>query len=416
MKLILFCMNSEGSPYFASFKLAKQLVAADFKVIYVGFRFFESMVLLQDLEHLSIDDDQFVAENGSFVATDKQLNQVFCDFMEKWLTVNKPDLVIIDNIRLLEFSIPFHKHKIPVVGFGSNLSTSYNLKYPPVTSHRVNNSSIRWIAAMENFFEWVKLYANDWTTHLSKRLKLIHYRKRYGWDFEWGEYGYKIKVPNIIAMIPDFNLPSVRTSETDCFIGVAVDKERMDKRPLPLRRAPGKKLVYCSLGTHKYVKEKYIAGFFNAVIKAVEEREHLQLILHIREEYQRLIPDTSANKNIAILHWSPQLNVLSRSDLFITHGGLGSVRESLFLGVPMIVFPLAVDQPGNAARVVYHHLGLKGNIYRADARSMGDMIDRVIDDPSYSNAVRRMQQRCAEQENVEKGVRFINKILTDAIP
>lgn len=415
MKLILFCMNSEASPHFASFKLAKQLAAADYKVIYVGFKFFEPMVLMQDLEYLSIDDDQFVQENGSFVATDKQLNRVFCDFMEKWLTVNRPDLAIISNIRLLEFSVPFHKHKIPVVGFGSNLSSSYSLKYPPVTSHLVNNSSIRRIAATENLLEWLKLYANNWSTHLAKLFKLILYKRKYGWKFEWGEYGYKIKVPNIYAMIPDFNLPGVRTTEMDCFIGVAVDRDRIDRRPLPITLRRDKKLIYCSLGTHKYVKPKYFVSFFNAVIRAVQTRNHLQLILHVREEYQPLLLDTSANKDIAVLNWIPQLNALSKSALFITHGGMGSVRESLFLGVPMIVFPLAVDQPGNAARVVYHHLGLKGNIYKANDRSMGDMIDRVIGDPSYSDAAKRMQQRCEELENVERGIRFIDKIMTDTI-
>jgi UDP:flavonoid glycosyltransferase YjiC (YdhE family) len=81
----------------------------------------------------------------------------------------------------------------------------------------------------------------------------------------------------------------------------------------------------------------------------------------------------------------------------------------------MIVFPLAVDQPGNAARVVYHHLGLKGDIYKVTDESIGALIDRVINDPSYSSAASRMQQRCAEQENVEKGIQFINRIIADTI-
>lgn len=415
MKLILFCMNAEASPHFASFKLAKQLVAANFKVLYVGFRFFETMVLMHDLEYLSIDHNEFVEEDGSFVATNRQLNQMFCDFMENWLKDNSPDLAIIGNIRLLEYSTPFHKRNIPVVGFGSNLSTSFSLKYPPITSSRQTNSSIPWIATAENLFDWIKLYANNWPTHLSKLFKLILYKRRYGWQFEYGEYGYKIKVPNIVTMPAEFHLPCVRLREMDCYIGAAVDEDRLDRRPLPIVLDPGKKLICCSLGTHKYVKEKYFVSFFKAVVKAVQAREHLQMILHVRKELHHLLPDTSANKNIVVLDWIPLMNVLSKSALFITHGGMGSVRESIFLGVPMIAFPLSVDQPGIVARLEHHHLGLSGNIFKVNEKTFGDMIDRVMSDPSYSAAAKRMQQRFKDQENIEGGIHFIRKIMADTI-
>lgn len=48
---------------------------------------------------------------------------------------------------------------------------------------------------------------------------------------------------------------------------------------------------------------------------------------------------------------APQLAILDRTSLFVTHGGLGSVHEALWRGVPMIVFPQAADQPIVAARL-----------------------------------------------------------------
>lgn len=58
----------------------------------------------------------------------------------------------------------------------------------------------------------------------------------------------------------------------------------------------------------------------------------------------------------------PQLKVLQHADLFVTHGGLGSVKESINYGVPMLVYPLDLqyDQNGNGLKVEHHGLGLRG--------------------------------------------------------
>jgi MGT family glycosyltransferase len=49
--------------------------------------------------------------------------------------------------------------------------------------------------------------------------------------------------------------------------------------------------------------------------------------------------------------YAPQLALLARAELFITHAGLNSVHEALWHGVPMLAFPQAADQPVVAARI-----------------------------------------------------------------
>ena len=65
------------------------------------------------------------------------------------------------------------------------------------------------------------------------------------------------------------------------------------------------------------------------------------------------IPD-----NILMFHFVPQLETLQHTDVFITHGGMNSVNESLFYGVPMIVVPQALDQSLVAKRVCELGVGL----------------------------------------------------------
>lgn len=56
--------------------------------------------------------------------------------------------------------------------------------------------------------------------------------------------------------------------------------------------------------------------------------------------------------------WVPQLAVLRRASLFVTHAGMGGCSEGLATGVPMIAVPRAVDQFSNAAMLAAAGVGL----------------------------------------------------------
>src|SRR5262249_58747608 len=51
-----------------------------------------------------------------------------------------------------------------------------------------------------------------------------------------------------------------------------------------------------------------------------------------------------------VVGYAPQLELIRRAALTISHGGLNTALESLEWGVPMVVLPVAYDQPGGGAR------------------------------------------------------------------
>ncbi|TWF79544.1 MGT family glycosyltransferase [Pseudonocardia hierapolitana] len=79
----------------------------------------------------------------------------------------------------------------------------------------------------------------------------------------------------------------------------------------------------------------------------------------------------------------PQPEVLARAALFVTHGGMNSVNEATYAGVPMLVVPQGADQPLVARRVVELGAGLSIGTRDAAVDSVHALARRLLDDPRY---------------------------------
>jgi UDP:flavonoid glycosyltransferase YjiC (YdhE family) len=103
---------------------------------------------------------------------------------------------------------------------------------------------------------------------------------------------------------------------------------------------------------------------------------------------------SNVGENIFILQSVPQLLVLSWTDVFITHGGLNSIKESVYAEVPMLVYPVIpqTDLNGNAARVVYHKLGLNGNLEQDTAEDIQNKIEELLSNSEYKTNIRKLKE------------------------
>ncbi|CAI2166617.1 8763_t:CDS:2 [Funneliformis geosporum] len=74
----------------------------------------------------------------------------------------------------------------------------------------------------------------------------------------------------------------------------------------------------------------------------------------------KTIINTSNHPSIHIIEESPQFAILNHSNIKIhlTHGGIGSIYESLFTGTPMLLLPIAFDQFGNSEKLLENGVGL----------------------------------------------------------
>jgi MGT family glycosyltransferase len=101
------------------------------------------------------------------------------------------------------------------------------------------------------------------------------------------------------------------------------------------------------------------------------------------------IPD-----NFNVRNYVPQLEILQCVDAFITHGGMNSVHEGLYYGVPEIAIPNHLEQLLNGKRVAATGTGiLLGDDYpygQVTAQELRQALDEVLHQPHYRQNAERI--------------------------
>jgi zeaxanthin glucosyltransferase len=125
------------------------------------------------------------------------------------------------------------------------------------------------------------------------------------------------------------------------------------------------KVIYCSLGSIAYIHFNHHEQFLQKIICVFENMKNTYLIIAAGNKKIKLNLNTEFS-NVFVLEKVPQLDILTYTDLFISHGGLNSIIEAIQCNTPLLVYPLndRWDQIGNSSRVAHHGIGLSGNIYR----------------------------------------------------
>jgi UDP:flavonoid glycosyltransferase YjiC (YdhE family) len=223
-----------------------------------------------------------------------------------------------------------------------------------------------------------------------------------------------LELPTLTLCPKEFDFLNSEKLDRHFYVEASVELQRKDINFAWHRISDEKPLVYCSLGTQSHwslkgedngFNQRVRRNFLRNVIEAMWSKQDWQLVIavggHLGPE------DFSATPNVIVVSHAPQLEILKRASVLITHGGLNTIKESILLGVPMVVFPMAIDQPGNAARVAYHRIGVRGSMASATAASIQAMVSRVYNDPTYKNNIDRMSRIFKRREEEGQAVKLI---------
>ena len=151
-----------------------------------------------------------------------------------------------------------------------------------------------------------------------------------------------------------------------------------------------------------------IEHVYRAILEAVGRFPETQVVLSVGNNIDpddlRPIPS-----NIIIVNTAPQIELLKRAALCITHAGLNTALEALAQGVPLVAIPIGFDQPGVAARVAYHGVGEFVEVGDLTTERLAQLIQKVGQNPSYRDRARYFQRVIARTHGLDLAADVIER-------
>jgi MGT family glycosyltransferase len=148
--------------------------------------------------------------------------------------------------------------------------------------------------------------------------------------------------------------------------------------PFPWDQLDGRPLIYASLGTLQNGKERV----FRCFAEACQGLDAQLAITHgggLDESTVASLPGKPL-----VVSYAPQLEVLARASLTLTHAGLNTVLDSLSCGVPVVAVPITYEQPAIAMRVRWTGVGQVVPFARLNVQLLRKAVRNVLGDRSFA--------------------------------
>lgn len=112
-----------------------------------------------------------------------------------------------------------------------------------------------------------------------------------------------------------------------------------------------------------------------------------------------------------VVKYAPQLEIVKRAAVVITHAGLNTTLESLAEGVPQVCIPLGNDQPGVAARVAARGAGVVVSRRRLNAKRLSSAVHAVLKNEQYRSAARNLQASMLHMDGLQRAANIVEEAL-----
>lgn len=208
----------------------------------------------------------------------------------------------------------------------------------------------------------------------------------------------------------DFPRP---VSASRLYLGTWIDFGRAEPEFPWQRLREGAPLIYCSLGTHSNLYRK-VAVLYRSLLEVARTQPGWQLVLVDTSGAMAGVEEPPPN--VVIVRWAPQHALLRRAAVAVVHGGHNSLKEALYLGVPLLVFPhvlppFASDGPGNAARLLFHGLGLVGRRRDVRPQRLVRLLERLLTEEDRHERVRAVAERLRLADSPETVWRILEGLM-----
>ncbi|MBL9174837.1 MAG: glycosyltransferase [Verrucomicrobiales bacterium] len=167
----------------------------------------------------------------------------------------------------------------------------------------------------------------------------------------------------------------------------------------------GRPLIYASLGT----LQNGLTHLYQIILDACAQLP-VQVVLTLgRDTGPR--PDRIP-ANAQVLGYGPQLALLERASLVISHAGMNTTLEALSLGLPLVALPIANEQPGIASRIRHAGAGEFLSIRSLDSEQLRRAVETVSGNPSYRERARACADQIRRDHGLSRAAERVEEALT----
>ena len=324
----------------------------------------------------------------------------------KLIETEKPDLIIYDEMAIYGKLTLLHlKH-----------ANDKSFTVPPAVMFKSTIVSLERKAPKFTFWMYIQ------AIFLHLRFLLLE------WKYNFGVYNIfkfqreKKEDMNIVCVFPEFQPNKDQVKGNHKFVGfcfkedvrsLKVQDEKLNSvissfpniNPIQqddfrnIRQSRKYKLIYASLGTVFNNKENAFVTMIESFSCLKDLHKYKMIIAlgeRMLERFQEKIKrnEIKVPENVTLAAFTPQVEILKKADVFITHCGMGSANEAIYYAVPTVCIPIAVDQHSVAKRVADElGLGIRLDLNELTADKIANAVMKVAEeDISYHEQIIKYSQ------------------------
>ncbi len=208
----------------------------------------------------------------------------------------------------------------------------------------------------------------------------------------------------ISQQAPAFDYPRTQLPATFHYVG-PLRSPSLTEVPFPWEKLDGRPVVYASLGTLQNAREQVFRMFAEACAELP-----LQLVIAhgggLDERAAASLPGDPV-----VVGYAPQLEVLAKAALTLTHAGLNTVLDSLMCGVPLVAIPITYEQPAIAKRIAWCGAGKMVPFRKLTASRLRTATDEVLSNPDFLRGARALQRSIQQAGGVRRAADIVEQVI-----
>jgi zeaxanthin glucosyltransferase len=309
------------------------------------------------------------------------------------------DALLVDQITS-EGSLLAELLNIPFVTICSALPFNQEPTIPPLFTTWTYN--LAWWAVLRN--QIVYQIVNPFTKPMQK----LRSSYRQVWQLP-PETSCDSPLAIVTQQPAEFEYPRQNLPEHFHFTGPYHNKTSRKSVDFPWDRLNGKPLIYASMGT----LQNQLNDVFVAIAAACVDLD-AQLVISLGGASLEGLPALPGNP--IVVSYAPQLALLERASVAITHAGMNTALECLTYGVPMVTIPITNDQPGVASRVAWIGAGEIVPLNKLTAAKLATALKLVLTNESYRQNAIRLKHSIAQSGGVSRAADIIELAISTRKP